>query len=316
MNYPPVIVDNQDPETGPAINVIVDDVNRSDILTRTINGTPHKVIGHDGSIETPVADIAVVRVQRTRAFNGGQIIGPLSSTPSTFLAGADNIRIEISASLTLPPPTTTPTQFESLTVAVENVDDAGVTLTLSGSYTIANGVDTFSIPAGEFVVLQMKYIINRWIILNSVTSAGVSGLVGPEGPAGETGATGATGRPAGLYYQFSSNTENLPADAKGIAFNHATLASVTEVRFRNINEDAADVSAFISTWDDSSSTIKGSLLIQNANAPANFVVFDVTAVSTPDGGHKTVSVTYVASNGSISDDDFVSVQFTRTGDAG
>lgn len=152
----------------------------------------------------------------------------------------------------------------------------------------------------------------------NVTYFGVLAQAGANGNNGAVGGTGPTGRPAGLYYQFSSDIINLPSTGKGISFNNATLASVTKVRFNNVNEDAVTVGGYIDTWDDSTSTVKGVLIIQKATDPSKYAVFSVSALDADpgsDGGHKEVTVSCLASGGSITDDSFVTVQFYRTGDA-
>jgi hypothetical protein len=96
-------------------------------------------------------------------------------------------------------------------------------------------------------------------------------------------------------------------------FNHATIASVTAIAFDDLNSAAADVSAYVLTWDDSTSTIKGTITVRQGTA--NFALFDVTGL-TDNAGWVEVAVTHVASSGTFTNAVLTFVDFDRTGDAG
>lgn len=143
---------------------------------------------------------------------------------------------------------------------------------------------------------------------------------GQKGDTGATGTQGPSGVDAGFPFLFSTNTTTTgdPGTAY-VRFNNATLASVTEIAVDDNTASTGnpDVSAYVATWDDSTTTAnRGQIMIRNTEAPENWAVFVVADALTDATSHHRVPVAYVASSGSFSADDPISVQFVRTGDKG
>lgn len=135
-------------------------------------------------------------------------------------------------------------------------------------------------------------------------------------PAG-TGAKGDPGEP-GFPWNFATSTDTASDPGAGnFRLNNATLASVTEVGLDDESADTGnpDVSAWVATFDDSTSSVKGTLIIRKVSAPENFAVFNVTAISDATTHHQ-ITVTHVTSAGSFSASDECTVQFCRTGNDG
>lgn len=130
--------------------------------------------------------------------------------------------------------------------------------------------------------------------------------------------TGDRGIAAGLLWNFDSSTTTGVDPGDGdLRLNNATLASVTTITLADECGESGnpDASAWIATWDDSSSAVKGYLTILKVSAPQNFAIYSVSAIS--DGTtHYNVTVAHVASSGSFSSGDVLTVSFSRTGDAG
>lgn len=154
---------------------------------------------------------------------------------------------------------------------------------------------------------------------NGVT--GATGPTGPTGPQGVTGATGATGvtgaqgDKGGLRYAFSTTTAAADPGQGVFRLNNATIASVTAMYIDNLTVEGTDVSAFLDTWDDSSSTVKGYIVINsNTNADVTYCIFSVSAVA-DSTGYRTVTVAHVAGALPSNAEDCV-VSFIRTGDIG
>lgn len=148
-------------------------------------------------------------------------------------------------------------------------------------------------------------------------------LIAEKGDTGETGATGPTGpqgpegAPPGLKYAFDSETTDSDPGSGNLRLNNATLASATQIYIDNLDGQAADVSDFIDTWDDSTNTtIKGTIIIRKISAKENYAIFNVTGSVTDATGYRKVAITHVDSNGSFSDGDEISVEFSRTGNKG
>lgn len=154
-------------------------------------------------------------------------------------------------------------------------------------------------------------------------ATGPAGATGPTGPAGPTGATGpagptgATGPNTGLDYQWSTGTSGDPGTGK-LLVNNATPASATALHISESNRQSASQSAYIATWDDSTTASdKGVLRVLDVAAPGtNFLEYRITGSMTDAGSYDTFPVSYIGGAGTIANDAIVSVMFFRAGDKG
>ena len=146
---------------------------------------------------------------------------------------------------------------------------------------------------------------------------GAQGPTGATGATGSTGATGADGNSAGLYFTFSTTTSMADPGAGLLRLNNATPASATAIAIDDTSADSGnpDVSAEIISWDDSTATNKGTLIIREVGSPENFHIYTVTGL-TDNSGWTQIAVTHVAGSGTFADADNISVEFSRTGDDG
>ena len=121
----------------------------------------------------------------------------------------------------------------------------------------------------------------------------------------------------GFKFNFDNSTSMADPGAGDFRFNHATVGSVTAVAFDATSGDTGnpDISDFIATWDDSTSTINGHVIFKKSGTPATYAIFTVGAV-TDNTGWLQVALTHVASNGTWSNADGCYIQFVRTGDKG
>jgi hypothetical protein len=121
--------------------------------------------------------------------------------------------------------------------------------------------------------------------------------------------------PAGITYLFDTSTTMALPTANTLRFNSATMSSVTAIA---INDSAytagSNVAPYILTWDDSTSTVKGTLVITYINNKY-FAVFDVTGL-TDNSGWTQLAVTHISSTALPSLNDVLSLQFSRAGDPG
>lgn len=120
----------------------------------------------------------------------------------------------------------------------------------------------------------------------------------------------------GLPYNFAAETVDADPGSGNLRFDHDTLANVTNIYLDNLEANAADVSAFIDTWDDSGSTAKGTIKVSKVGAPSNYAIYNVTGSVTDGTGYRKVAVAHIGSNGAFSAADPISVEFWRTGDIG
>ena len=153
------------------------------------------------------------------------------------------------------------------------------------------------------------------------TSSGALALgvpVGSTGQQGDQGVSGADGA-GGLNYTFSTTTSDADPGAGVIRLNNATLGSVTAAFIDDTSADSGnpDVSAFLLTWDDSTTTSdRGQITIVKKSAEQNFAVYKISGASTDASGYVKLALTHLTSNGSFSNSDAVRITFTRSGNAG
>ena len=118
-------------------------------------------------------------------------------------------------------------------------------------------------------------------------------------------------------YTFSTTTSMADPGAGILRYNHGTVASVTAIAIDDTTADIGnpDIEAWIASWDDSTSTIKGQLRLVEPGTPANYAVFNVTAL-TDNSGWVQLAVAHVDSNGTFGNTDSIRLSFSRTGDKG
>lgn len=129
---------------------------------------------------------------------------------------------------------------------------------------------------------------------------------------------GADGDDAGFRAQFSTSTGMSDPGTGFVRFNNATHASVTAIAIHDLSADVGtpDISNYILTWDDSTSTVRGTLIFREVATPQNFAIFAITGASTDNAGWTRLAVTHVVSGGTFGNNDDLTATFIRAGDAG
>lgn len=117
----------------------------------------------------------------------------------------------------------------------------------------------------------------------------------------------------GMGWNFSTTTSMADPGSGIVRFNHATISNVTAIALDDNNAAAADMSAYILTWDDSTGANKGTLTVRQSTTI--FAVFNVTGI-TDNVGWTQLAVTHIASIGTFADTTLTLVDFNRAGDAG
>lgn len=121
------------------------------------------------------------------------------------------------------------------------------------------------------------------------------------------------GADAGIKWLYDSTTSMADPGSGDIRFNHATLSSVTAIAV-SATGSGSDVSDFVATWDNSTNTTKGYIVIRE-EAGAVAAVFSVSSV-TDNSTWLQIAVTYVAGSLSLTAADPLYVVPLITGDAG
>lgn len=159
----------------------------------------------------------------------------------------------------------------------------------------------------------------------NVSNADVGGLVhafrvygvkdttvgsGPEGDDGDPGES------AGIQFAFSTTTTDADPGNGALRFNHATIASVTQMFVDDLDADGVDVSAWLDSLDDSTNpSVKGTIIIQGEPGSPALAVFNVTGSVTAASGYRKIAVAYV-SGALPANAQAVRLNFSRAGNLG
>ena len=143
---------------------------------------------------------------------------------------------------------------------------------------------------------------------------GDTGSTGATGSTGSTGSTGASGTNSQLAMTWSSSTSDADPGAGKIAFNHATLSSVSILYVDDADDASADISGYVQSWDDVSNAVaRGIVTVTKEGTPSTYATFKVSGAVTDASGYTKVPVTHVVSSGSFSNTDGVGVHFEYSG---
>jgi microcystin-dependent protein len=139
----------------------------------------------------------------------------------------------------------------------------------------------------------------------------------PNGDAGAAGSTGAAGTDAGIRWTFATSTTMGDPSSGNVRFNNATPASVTAIAISRNSAESGNpsMSAWINTWDDSSSTTKGQIVVRDLTDATNQLVFAITAV-TDNTTWLQLTVSLVSGSSLPAASDSLAFSFYRTGDQG
>jgi hypothetical protein len=160
--------------------------------------------------------------------------------------------------------------------------------------------------------------VNTVTVSNVATSSGApgtatasfttsSGALALGIPVGQTGH-------AGVSMQYSTTTTDSDPGAGFIRLNNTSLNSAT-IMYVDDSDGATDISAWVQSWDNSSSGSKGFItLAGNPNSSSPLVIFKVNGTVTDASGYTKVPVAYVAGSTSITNSAEISVQFSPAGD--
>lgn len=138
------------------------------------------------------------------------------------------------------------------------------------------------------------------------------------GDKGATGATGLTGGAiTGLDYNFATATADSDQGTGKVWLNHATRSSATVLYIDDNDNESSDLSAFIATWDDSTTTSdRGFIKIQQRADNGIWSIFKISGASVDATAYWKIAVTHLASAGSLTNTNPIDVFFTRSGDQG
>jgi hypothetical protein len=127
----------------------------------------------------------------------------------------------------------------------------------------------------------------------------------------------AAGTASAIPYIFSTTTTDVDPGAGYLRLNNATQNAATVIRADLAGSDGTTFTSLLDTFDDSTSTVKGQIVLMKFADPTKWLAFNVTAVATPSG-YRNITVANVASSAAspFADGDEIILKFTRTGDKG
>jgi hypothetical protein len=182
-------------------------------------------------------------------------------------------------------------------------------ITVAGNPNPSSPLSIFKVTgavtdASGYTKVPVAYVAGSTSITNS---AEVSVSFSPSGD----------GDYAGLDYLFSTTTTDSDPGAGTLRLNHGTFSSVTAIYIDDADVNTANVEDYLLSWDDSSNlSNRGLVRITKKTAPANYALYSISGASTDASGYVKLAVTHVDSNGSISDADTISVEFSSSGNIG
>jgi hypothetical protein len=204
---------------------------------------------------------------------------------------------------------TTPTSTDQTTINAVNANASNIN-TVAGVASNVTTVAGISANVTSVAGIAANTTTVAGIAANVTTTAGISSDVTTvAGIAGDVTAVAAQV----VGYDFSTTTAMADPGSGNVRFNNATLSSVSQIAIDDVDKNGVNQSAFIILWDDSTNTVKGTLVFRTAGG--DVATFLITGL-TDNAGWSQIAVTHVASSGTFSNGEDTFIGFTRAGDKG
>ena len=143
---------------------------------------------------------------------------------------------------------------------------------VSGSTLDAEGEEELQFVAGNGIQLISNTTSSPKELKIALNGGGVQGADGTQGADGSFG--GAT-----FDYTFDSATANQNPGSGNLRLNNSNLSLATTLYISRTDDSVTNITNYLNTVDDSTSTIKGHLKISNKNDPDNFVLYTISSLS-------------------------------------
>ncbi len=173
---------------------------------------------------------------------------------------------------------------------------------------------------GSWVTLSGSVLASRGSLSGTVAVLpSLKGTDGTNGTNGTNGSDGADGTDPGVRWQFDGASQTMAEPSTGFfRLNNATVASATAAAFdaataESGNPDGSDILAALSSITNA--TTIGRLRMIKSGEPETFAEFDITSV-TDNTAWLQLALTHRSSNGTITTNDYFSVQIGPAGNDG
>lgn len=163
----------------------------------------------------------------------------------------------------------------------------------------------FSTKAAASVLAQKAMVVElqTWTTQVNALAAAMSAI--------------AAGTAIAIPYTFSTTTTDADPGAGYLRLDNATQNIATTLRADLAGADGVTYTDVLALMDDSTSTIKGFIQLQNIADATKWLLFSVTSMASP-AGYRNITVACVASSGTnpFANGDSITLEFTRAGDKG
>jgi len=127
--------------------------------------------------------------------------------------------------------------------------------------------------------------------------------------------------PAGgdsALFQYSTTTADADPGNGFFRLNNATISSATEMYIDDLEFNGTDVSAWVQSWDDvaGNDTNRGRIRISKAESLDTWMVFKVTGAITDATGYSKITLSYIDTAGTFTNEDKVFISFVASGEDG
>lgn len=127
----------------------------------------------------------------------------------------------------------------------------------------------------------------------------------------------AAGGAMAIPYTFSTTTTDADPGAGFLRLDNATQNIATTIRADLAGADGSTFTDVLATFDDSTSTVKGYILLQALADATKWILCSVSALAAP-AGYRNITVAVVASSAAspFANNDDIVLKFSRNGDKG
>jgi|TARA_R100000093_G_scaffold28462_1_gene15747 hypothetical protein len=274
----------------------------------------------NGTTGSPSNDAGIVieRGSASNAFMGWDESEDKFAFVTTTMTGADtgNLDDQTDAQITAAGATFSGTSSDLGTVTTIDINggtvDGAVVGGASAAAVTGTTVTGVSLVASQDLALATGATVTG--IDNGVISTGSATLLATQG-AIDT-AINSSSKAAGISMTWETATTDTDQGVGKVWANHGTLSSATVLYFDDVERNSVSINALIDSLDDPTASNSATIYIQEAGTATAGAVFAVSGNVVSASSYSKVSVTHVATFGTLSDGDVVGVTFAFSGDDG